>query len=111
GAPDGSDREQRDEQQRPAEQRCLEQQRDERHEKRFGDGEQRQDAQQLPDVQRRPGRRREQQRAERLAVPLALERAAQGERAGERNRDPQNAGGGISLGLPFLAEGEREAQP
>ena len=54
--------------------------------------QQHQHAEQLRDVQRRPIDRRQQQRPQRLALPLALERAAERQRAGERDRNPQDAG-------------------
>jgi hypothetical protein len=46
---------------------------------------------QLADVDRRPVRGRQHQRAQRFAVALALERAAERQRPGERDRDPENA--------------------
>ncbi len=49
----------------------------------------------LADVDGRPRARRQQQRPERIAVTFALERPAERERAGKRDRDPENAGGRI----------------
>ena len=71
--------------------------------------EQQHHAEQLADVDRRPRRRRQQQRPQRLAVALALERPAQRQRSGERDRDPQDAGGGVldRLSLPCTNANEK----
>src|SRR6185295_15173842 len=67
-------------------------------------GEQRADG---AEAERAAGeQRREQQRAQRLAVAFALEGAPERERAGERDRDPQDAGGGVLDRAPFAHERE-----
>ena len=63
---------------------------------------------QLADVERGTLDRRHHQRAERLALPLALERAAERERAGERDRNPENAGGRVGDRASLADEAERE---
>ena len=72
--------------------------------------EQDQDASELADVERRPIDGSHQQSAQRLALPFALECAAQCERAGERNRNPQDAGGSVAQrsSFPDQTEGEHE---
>ena len=89
--PDRAEHEQRQQVQRPREQRRLEQKRHHRHQQQLGQRQQRDDPEQLADVDRRPRRRRQQQRAHRFAVALALERPSERQVAGEDDRDPQNA--------------------
>ena len=92
------------------EQRRLEHQRDQRNDGSLDGREQQHDAGQLADVEGRPVDRRHQQRADCLALPLALERPAERQRAGERNGDPQDSRG-RALDCPaFLDEAEREDQ-
>ena len=64
--------------------------RHERHDDQDLDGRHEHDEQadQLAEIDRRALDRREQQRAQRLGLPLALERAAERQRAGERERSP-----------------------
>ena len=62
---------------------------------------------QLADVDGGPARRRQHQRAQRLGVPLALEGAPERERAGERDRDPEDPRRRVLERPPLLHERER----
>ena len=90
--PDRAGDEDRRQPERVREQRRLEQQRHERHEHEL---RRRRAARRCPselaDVDRRARGGRQQQRAQRLRLPLALERAAERQRARKRDRDPQDA--------------------
>ena len=90
--------------------RRLEQECHHRHENRLERQHQQHHAEQLPDVDGRPGRWRQQQRLERLAVSLALERAPERELARVDHREPQNAGRGAVDWLAFHDERDREDQ-
>ncbi len=88
----------------------MKQDRDERHEQRLGDREQSDDAEHLAEIYRGARRGRQQQRAQRLGVPFALERLAERERAPELDRDPEDAGRGIEQRFPFFDERDRKDQ-
>ena len=72
--------------------------------------EQHEDAQQLARVDRRPVAGREHQRVQRLVGALALERPPQGQRARERDGDPQDARRHVVHGPALADEAEREHQ-
>ena len=88
----------------------LKHQRDERRDDELDGREQDQDASQLADVKGRAIDGRHHQRAERLALPFALECAAERERARERDRNPQDARGSVTerRALADETEGEDE---
>ena len=86
------------------EERRLEQQRDERNEHDLAGQEERHDTQQLADVDRRPGGWRQQQGAQRFRLPLALEGPPERERAGKRDRNPQDPRGAVLRRAPLAHE-------
>src|ERR1043166_1252333 len=90
--------------------RRLEQKTHQRHEQDLSGKQERDDAKQLSDVDRRPICRGHQQRAQRLRLPFALERASESECSGKRNRDPEDAGGAIFRRLSFLDQREGKEQ-
>src|SRR5205823_7058118 len=105
---DGASEQERDEKERPLEECSLKQQRYDGHDQKFSNGQQYDYAEQLADVDRRTRSRRQKKRAQSIAVALALERAAERERSSKRDRDPQDACGGVLERLPFGNEPERE---
>ncbi len=90
--------------------RRLEQERDEGDQHELRRRQQRDDTEELPDVDGGPVRRRQQQGAERLRLTLALERAAEGERPGKGNRDPEDARGPVVDRAPVRDEREGKHQ-
>jgi hypothetical protein len=86
----------------------LEQERHERQQDHLCAREQRDDAKEFPDIDRRARRWREQQRAQRLGLPLALEGSSEGQRPGKRNRNPEDAGRAIFRRPPLLHQRKGE---
>src|SRR4029450_7267632 len=64
----------------------------------------------LSHVDRRPWRRRKQERPQRLAVPFPLERPAERQIARKQDRDPQDAGSGAFNRSTLLDERKFENQ-
>src|SRR5579864_918866 len=90
--------------------RRVEQQHHDRHDDDLHAGHQRDEGDELAEVDRAAFDGREQERPKRLAFPLALERAAQGQRPGERERDPHDTGGRVFVRSPLSDKANREDQ-
>jgi hypothetical protein len=91
-------------------QRRLEQKRDQRYQHELGGDEQRDDAEQLADVDGRTIRRRHQQRAQRFRLTFALEGPTECERASEGDCDPEDARSTIFRRFSFFHQCEREKE-
>src|SRR5258708_22161314 len=91
-----------------SEERRLEQQRPERNDQRFDRRQQDEYPEQLAQIERRAIDRCDEQRPQRLALALPLEGAAQRERSGKRDRDPEYPRRRIGDGASFAHEPERE---
>src|SRR5258708_12763675 len=91
-----------------SEERRLEQQRREGQVQRFDRRQQDENPEQLAQIERRAIDRCDEQRPQRLALALPFEGAAQRERSGKRDRDPEYPRRRIGDGASFAHEPERE---
>jgi hypothetical protein len=103
-------RQQQRQPERAAPERRVEQEADQGDQHQFDHAEQNQDAEQFADVDRWPVRRREHQGPQRLGLAFTFERAAERERAGKRDRNPQNACGRVFHRPALTHQGEGEDQ-
>ena len=83
---------------------------DQRRHDRLDRSQEHEDAHEFADIERGAVRRGQHQGAKRIVLPLSLEGAAQRERAGERDRNPENPSGRIVDCYAFTNEPEREYQ-